>query len=203
MVRQGIPQPLAGKPEGPVWICAANGSCRTRIGIKTQVYQRWCAPSCPVFQAGCGPPVSAEPGPGEARPGGSIIARTEDNRNRHGSGQFAPVFPAMELCQIVAAHQPNKPAPGIAPTQPVQRIDGIAGAQFTLDRRNPNRRPARRAPGRSEAFGQGCHAGIGLQRIAGRYQPPDFIQPQRIGNAQRNAAMPAMRRIETAAQQPR
>ena len=200
MVRQTIPQALAVKAAGPVWIGAANGSCRARIGIKTQMYQRGCAPSCPVFQTGCGPPVSAEPSPGEARPGSALIARTGDNRNRHGAGDLLPGFPLAELHQIVAAHQPDKPMFGIARLQLAQRIDGIARAEFAFDHSRHDAGAAGLLAGGGEAGGERRHSSFGLERIAGRDQPPDFIKPQCFTRKQTDPAVAAMRRVKTPAQ---
>ncbi len=178
MVRQTIPWALAAKAAGPVWIGAANRCCRARIGIETQMYQRGCAPSCPVFQTGCGPPVSAEPSPGEARPGSALIARTGNNRNRHGAGDAAPGFPLVKLHQIVAAHQPDEAVAGVPRLKLAEGVDCKTRAQFALDCGRNNSRPPGLLPGRSEASGQRRHSGLWLKRITGGHQPPDLIKPQ-------------------------
>lgn len=202
MVRQGIPEPLAGKPAGPVWIGAANGCRRTRIGIETQMYQRGCAPSCPVLQAGSGPPVSAEPGPGEARPGGCIIARTRDNRNRHGSSEASPVFPLVQLGEIVAPHQPDEPVFRIASLQAMKRVHGVAGAQFALYLAGHDGCAPRLHPRRSEPRGKRCHALPGLKRVARRDQPPHRVEAQRLPGKNADPAVPAMGGIEAPAEEP-
>lgn len=200
MVRQGIAQGLADKARSPVRISAANCCRRARIGIETQFYQRGCAPSCPVAQAGCGPPVSAKPGPGEARLGSAIIARTRDNRNRHGTGHAAPVLPAVKLGEIVATHQPDETMFRIAPRQLCQCIGSIAGAQIVFDRCWTNSRTLGLPDRRGESRRQGRHPGLGLERVAGRDQPPDFVEPQSFQHEQADPAVPAMRGIERPAQ---
>lgn len=202
MVRERVPDSPAGETPGPVWISAANGSRRARIGIETQLYQRGCAPSCPVFQTGRRPPVSAEPGCSGARRSKAIIAGPRNNRNRHGASKPAPVAPAVQLGQVVAAHQPDKVDIRETPSQCAQRIDRVNGAQLAFDRGWHDRGTTRHAQGRSEPRRKRSHARPGLQGIAGRDQPPDRIEPKRVARKQADPPMPAMGRIEAATQQP-
>src|SRR5690606_36558297 len=46
------------------------------------------------------------------------------------------------------------------------------------------------------------HPGRGLQGIAGRHEPPDFIEPECGDGEQRDLAVRAVRGIETAAKEP-
>lgn len=201
MVRQRIPDRAAGEAAGPVWINAANGTRRTWIGIESQMYQRGCAPSCPVFQTGRGPPVSAEPCGSGARCSGAIIAGPRNYRNRHGAGQPAPVAPAVELGQIVAAHQPDKFLVGIAPAQRLQGIDREHSAKIAFDRSRHDRRAPGQAERRLQAGRKRSHPGFGLKRIARRNQPPHRIKVECLPREQADPPMPAMGRIEAATQQ--
>ena len=199
---QRIALGMAGKAARPVRISAANRCRRTRIWIETQMYQRGCAPSCPVLQTGLRAPVTAEPGHRGAREGSAIIARTRDNRNRHGAGDAAPVTPAMELREIIAAHQPDEAHFGIAPAQRPQGIDGEHRAQFALDRGGPDRCAPGLPAGRGEPHREGRHAGCGFERIARRNQPPHLIQPKGLAREQADPAMAAVRGIEAPAEKP-
>jgi hypothetical protein len=113
------------------------------------------------------PPVSAEPGHRGARPGSTIIAGTGDNRNRHGPGDAAPVFPAVELGQIVATHQPDEAPLRVAGGEFAQGVDGVAGAQFALDRGRHDRRAACHAVGRGEARASGAMPAFGFSGLPG------------------------------------
>ena len=46
------------------------------------------------------------------------------------------------------------------------------------------------------------HSSLGLERISGRNQPPDLVQRQCIDHETADPAVPAMRGVETAAEQP-
>ena len=201
MVRDGIAPGKAAITSGPVWIGAAQGRGRARVRIETQLYQRGGAPSCPVLHAGCRPPVSAEPGRRGARGSTAIIAGTGDNRNRHEPGHIAPGLPLVELGQVIAAHQPDEAVARIAPLQRPQRIDSKPRAQLALDSRGANRRAAAVRHGGCEPRRQRSHARPGLERIAGRNQPPHLVQPQRAQRGQADLAVTAMRGIEAPPQQ--
>ena len=202
MMRKGIALGLARIAAGPVRIGAANRSRRTRIGIETQMYQRRCAPSCPVAQAGGRPPVTAEPGPRGAREGSAVIARTGDHRNRHAAGNRAPAAPAVKLGKIVAAHQPDETMLRKPPDKLAQGINGVAGAQLALDRCRHDWRSTSLTARRSESGRKRRHTDPGLQGIARRNQPPHRIEPKRLGGEQRDPAMPAVRGIEAPAKEP-
>src|SRR3546814_8727760 len=65
-----------------------------------------------------------------------------------------------------------------------QRIDGIARAELGLDSGRADRRTPRHPLGRGEAGGQRRHALRGLQRIAGRDEPPQFVEVERVDGVQ-------------------
>ncbi len=191
----------------PIRVGGANGRGRHGIGIESQLEQRRSAPSCakPVF---CKtilpvpPAPAAQPDHGGARHSAGIIPRTRDNCNRHRSRDRAPVAPAMKLRQIVRPHQPDEAVSRISPRERSQGIGGIARAHFGLDRGNFDRRAARRAPRRGVACRQAGHAVCGFQNIAGRDQPPHFVETQRAQREQADAPVRTMRRVETAPEQP-
>src|SRR3546814_2645911 len=77
-----------------------------------------------------------------------------------------------------------------------QRMDGIARAELGLDSGRADRRTPRHPLGRGEAGGQRRHALRGLQRIAGRDEPPQFVEVERVDGVQADRPMPAMRSEE-------
>ena len=190
----------------PIRVGGANSRGRQGIGIESQLVQRRGIPSCaqsaksrPILPE---PPApAAQPDHGGARHGMRIIARTGDNRNRHHPGNGTPVAPAMKLRQIVRAHQPDKAKSRIAAPQLRQRVDRKSRAHIGLDRTDPDRRPPRHHFGSGHACRQPGHPLHRFQHIAGRHQPPHFIQPQRCQRVQADAAVRAMRRVEAAAEQ--
>ena len=202
MVRQTITLIEARKAACPVRVRLPQGGGRPWIRIESQINQRGCAPSCPGVQTGGRPPETAKPGSCGARTGSAFIARTRDNRNRHGAGDLAPVPPAVKLRQIVAPHQPHELHLGVAPAQRAQGIERVARAQFALDRGGHDSRAAGLLPGRSQPRRQRRHPGFGLKRVTRRDQPPHRIEVQGFKCPEANTSVPAMRRVETAAEEP-
>lgn len=97
--------------------------------------------------------------------GAPIIARTRDNRNRNLTGDVPPPFPAMELRQIVRAHQPDEAMIRVEPGQLGERIGSVARLHPLLDRGDADRR----VPGDGARGGHPClerrHARLVLQRV--------------------------------------
>ena len=70
-----------------------------------------------------------------------------------------------------------------------------------LDVGRADRRAAGHHAGGREARGERRHVVGGvLERVAGRYQPPRLVERERIDGRERNAAVPAVRRIERPAE---
>lgn len=176
---------------------------RARIRIETQFYQRRCAPFTPFTKTGGVDTVSSQPGHCGARNRGSIITRPRNHRNRHDFRDTAPIFPAMELGEVIGPHQPHKPPFRPAPDQSPQGVDRIARGPVPFDRADTDRRTPRRSPGGTHPRAQRRHAPIRLERIAGRHQPPRLVQPQCGHGEERDPPVPPMRRVEAAAEQPR
>ena len=156
--RNPVPQRPRRQAAGPLRIGAAHRRCRALVGVETQIYQRRCAPSCPMptdgHQTGTRSAIAPEPGHRGAREGSAIIARTGDNRNRHDPRDPAPIFPACELREIVRSHQPDEPLPRPTADEFAQGIDGVTGAQFALDGADANRCSSGLKAGRGEALGK-------------------------------------------------
>lgn len=184
----------------PGRIGSPKARCRRRIGAEAQQHKCRQSPSRPMFRLTCGPHSAPQPTHCRTCMGTAIIARTRDNRNRNLTGDVSPPFPAMELRQIVRPHQPDEAVIRIEPGQPGERIGGIAGLQFLLDGGRPDRRMPRHRPRGGEPGLEWRHARLVLQRIAGRDHPPYFVEIQRAQGVQRQPPVPAMRRIERAAE---
>lgn len=132
--------------------------------------------------------------------GAPVIPRTRDNRNRNLTGDVPPPLPAMELREIVRAHQPDEAVIRIEPGQFGERVGGVARLHPLLDRGGADRCMPRHRPRRGHARLERRHAGLVLQRIAGRDHPPHFVEIERAQGMQRQPPMPSMRRIERASQ---
>ena len=61
------------------------------------------------------------------------------------------------------------------------------------------RRPSARRAGGGEPIGDGRHRTIRLERVAGRDQQPDLVEPQRLQRPLGEPRMAFVRRIERAA----
>ncbi len=187
-------------PACPVRVILANGRRRPRVGIEPQHDhgRRIDLLRCAIRRGRHR--VSPKQRHGRTCPSGAIMAGPRDDGDRHLLRDSAPSLPAVKLRQIVRTHQPHeldfrKPA-GKRP----QRIDCVSRPQLALDRRDADRSALC-------LLGRGKHAGLerrhttaGFQRIAWRDQPPDLGKSQRLLGKKRNSTVPAMRRIEAAAQ---
>lgn len=184
----------------PGGIGSPKARCRRRIGAEAQQHKCRQSPSRPMFRLACGPHSAPQPTHCRTCMGAPIIARTGDDRNRNLTGDVAPPFPAMELRQIVGAHQPDEAVIGVQPGQLGERIGGVARLDPLLDRRDADRRmPGYRTGGGHARLERG-HAGLVLQGVAGRDHPPHFVKIERTQGMERQPPMPAMRRIERSAE---
>lgn len=112
------------------------------------------------------------------------------------------MLPAMEACEIVSAHDPDEADLRTATRQILNRVIGVARADLRFDPRHNN---ARMIP----QFAGGLHSGlkrrqslIFLQRITGRHQPPDLVEPQPLQGDLADEPMTLMGRIKGAAKEP-
>lgn len=216
-----IAQAICGYTVGPIRLCLAQGRSGAGIRIEPQDEKRRGARHRIVRETGVqgstprwpkiepksaiaflpAPPApSAQPYHGGTRHRSCIIARTRDNRNRHGAGQPPPILPTMELRQIVASHQPDKASAGVASNQRTQTFHGKTRAQLALDRGYANRGTAGHRACRSDPRRQWRHARRRLEHVTGRDQPPHLVQPERRARKQAHPAVTAVRRVEAAAQ---
>ena len=130
-----------------------------------------------------------------------IVAGARQNREGNAVSEFQPTAPARQLLQNVGAHQPDEVRAWKPPQQAVQRIDGVARAEYRLDRAGDDAASVRDAARRGQALAQRCHAALRLQHIARRDQQPHLIEPQPPASNIDDMAMPGMRRIERTAEQ--
>src|SRR3546814_10261606 len=105
----------------------------------------------------CGPDEAPQPAHRASRMGAAIISRPRHDRNRNRRRDPPPVAPAVELGEIVRAHQPNEAIAAEAPGQRVQRVDRVAGTELPLYRGDADGKTFGRVPGRSKSRGQGGH----------------------------------------------
>src|SRR5687768_14515259 len=106
----------------------------------------------------------------------------------------------MELGNSVGAHQPDEAVAWVPADQLAKRVDGEARPEPRLEIADPDWGSPRHLPGGRKPRLERCHAFVGLERIAGRDQPPHLVEAERVERSEADPAMPAVRRIERAAE---
>ena len=119
-----------------------------------------------------------------------------DDRDRHFGSDTPPVLPAMELREIVSAHDPDQAQTGGPAAQICNRVRCIAGSNDSFETADIDARIVRHLARGLDAFVEIMQAAIILQRIARRHQPPHPIEIQSLERKQADGAMRRMRRIE-------
>ncbi len=122
-------------------------------------------------------------------------------RREYGATNVQPAAPARQLLQDVGAHQPDEAGSRKPPQQAAQRIDGVARAEHRLDRAGDDAAAIGEAARGRQPLIERRHAALRLQRIAGRHQQPDLIEPQPPPCQLDDVAMACVRRIERTAEQ--
>src|SRR4051794_16603419 len=86
--------------------------------------------------------------------------------------------------------------------QLADRVDGVSRAGLPLEVADDDPGAARSLPRRFHARLERRHVlGALLERIAGRYQPPDLVEAKCAHGGKADAPVPAMRRIKGAAEE--
>ena len=184
----------------PVGVKRAQGSGGRRIGRQAKQQNRRCTPIRPVACLARRSDEPPQPAHRARRAGRAIIARAGNHRNWNDFRNPAPRFPVMELVNSVGPHQPDKAVLRVAADQSVQGVDGKTGALPGLEIADPDRRSPRHSPRRGKPRFERGHALGGLERVARRNQPPHFVEAERVQCRKADPAMPAVRRIERAAE---
>jgi hypothetical protein len=107
-----------------------------------------------------------------------------------------------ELAQIVGAHEPYEACLGEAAPQFFQRVGRIARAEPRLDAGDLDAGVVGDLGGKRHALGERRHAGLVLQRILRRDEPPDLVEIEEMERQEADMPMPAMSGVERAAEQP-
>src|SRR5262249_14802288 len=148
-----------------------------------------------------------EPGPGKAprrlgsqRP--ETIGRPRPDCNRYEVKDLLPGVPAVDLDEVVGAHQPDEAMAGKAPCQLPERGGGMAGAEPRLDVGDLEAGMAGDGPGAFQPVLERRHPGRRLQRVLRADQPPDLVEPEAGERRQADLAMPLGGRGERPARQP-
>src|SRR5882757_2031165 len=124
-----------------------------------------------------------EPGPGKAprrlgsqRP--ETIGRSRPDCNRYEVKDLLPGVPAVDLGEVVGAHQPDEAMAGKAPGQPPQRGGGVAGPEPRLEIGDLEAGVAGDGPGPGQPVAERRHPGHRLERVLRADQPPDLVEPE-------------------------
>jgi hypothetical protein len=158
----------------------------------------------PVGQGRGGAFRDTHPGKGVAgRTGGRVKAwaQTIDDDDRHLLGYFSPLLPAVKTPQIVRAHDPDKSDTRASGQQPRYRIVGVSRLNDSFETCNVDARMTRERARRSDSVNKRCQAARIFERVAGRDQPPDTVQPEPLEREECGCKMSLVRRVESSAKQ--
>src|SRR4051812_22137929 len=139
------------------------------------------------------------------RDGGAPLRRPQrptgavDNRERHQAGDRLPAAPAMEAGEAIRAHDPHEPHARTARDEVAEGIDRKRRADLLLEPCHVDARAPRHDPRRCQTRRDWWKTALLFKRIAGRYHPPDAVEPQPFQRKQADMLVPRMRRIERAA----
>lgn len=112
-----------------------------------------------------------------------------------------PVAPAMDLPQVVSAHQPDEARARIARHQPRQGRRREARAEAGLQGGRQDVRIAGATLGAGQSVAQAGHALGRLERVLRADQPPDLMQAEAFARVVRNEHVAAMSGVERPAQE--
>src|SRR5581483_6706898 len=99
------------------------------------------------------------------------------------------------------SEQPDEAVPRVSPLQAPHRVDGVASAFALLEIADADARALRHPFGGSEPAREGRHVlRTLLQGIAGRNQPPDFIETEHAHRLEADPPVRPMRRVEGTAE---
>ncbi len=129
-------------------------------------------------------------------------AQAVDHDDGHQLRYFVPLLPAMKTPQIVRAHDPDESDAGASGQQPRYRIVGVSRLNDSFETGDVDARMAGKRACGGYSIGEWSKAPRVFERVAGRDQPPDTIQPQALECEQRRSQMGLVRRIESSTEQP-
>lgn len=127
-------------------------------------------------------------------------AWTGQNANWNALHYVVPVLPLVKARQVVSPHEPNKPNPWIKNTQGAQGFGSVACPELGFEVGHRDTGVPHDLPGGSHPARQGCGRVL-FQRIAGRHQPPELIQPEPFERCMADIHMPLMGGIKGPSQQ--
>ncbi len=131
----------------------------------------------------------------------SVIARPWHDSEWHHANDAGPVLPTRQLRQIIRPHEPYEGHPREELSQRAQGVERVALAEFRFDRGRHDAAPIGDPPCAGQAVGQAGHAGARFERVTGRDQQPDLVEPQPPPGERGDMQMSGMRRVERTAEQ--
>lgn len=134
-----------------------------------------------------------------ADPGRNPLPGPGQNPDRHRFHDGLPILPEVQLRQVIGAHQPDKAHLWIKAPQVPKGLGGVTRAKLRLDPRDLHPRMPHDRPRMCQPILE-RRGSAGLQRIAGRHQPPHPVQSEPLQRFARDVRVPRMGRIEGAAQ---
>ncbi len=134
-----------------------------------QKHERWRPHGCKARR------VALRRAPGGKRRAGPTGGRAKsragpiDDDDRHEVGDRAPMAPAMELPEVVRAHDPDEMDGRRVALDPCERLLGVARADAGLDIRYDDARAGDETPRRLDALLQRRQLVLRFERIARRH----------------------------------
>ncbi len=146
-------------------------------GGQAKKYDRRCTPVRPMVCVARRVDEPPQPAHRARRVSKGIITGPANHRNRQFARKPPPIAPFVKIWQAVASKQPDEPVLGMPPLELNHGVDRkpCPSARFEITDFDP--RSARQRPSGTHACFERRHVyGALLQRIAGRDQPPDFVE---------------------------
>jgi len=184
----------------PVGIERAQRRCGRGIGRQAKKQDRRWTPLRPVHRLAVGSDEPRKPAHRARRLGFFIITGAGKHGNWDQRRDVAPVLPAMEFGNSVGAHQPDEAVLWVSVGERPERVDGVAGACLAFEVRHADRCPLRYFLRGDEARLERSHVRALLERVAGRHQPPQFVEAERLDRRQAELAVPLVRGVERSAE---
>lgn len=110
------------------------------------------------------------------------------------------MLPAVDLTEIVGAHQPYEARARIVAAQHGERVGGKPCAQPKFEIADEDARMIGDRARTGETFREGGHAARRLERVLRAHEPPDLIEIEKLERHEADMTVPGMRGIERAAE---
>ena len=109
--------------------------------------------------------------------------------------------PARKLGQVIGAHQPDESGARETALKGPQRVVRVTCAKIGFQSGGDDPASICELPGGVQPVSKGGHPAARFERVAGRHQQPELVQPQMFDGLLRDMQVPHMGRIEGTSEQ--